>query len=447
MLGFARWLSHPGRVAPVAYLFGWVVGTLVLMSPAATESGESSGFWVAAFTAMSALCITGLAVVDTPSHWSTFGELTIMTLIQVGGLGIMTLTSLIIFSVTRRASLAQLHIAQSETRARTRRGLRSIPARILMLSLAFELVFAVVLTLRFRSYLPDWGAAAYHGMFHAVSAFNNAGFALYPDNLVRFNADPFVMVPICLAIVLGGLGFPVYLEVVERVRGHLPPFWSVHLRLTLYGTVILLVLGFATFAAFEWTNPATLGGQGPMGKFLGALGGSVFPRTAGFNSVDYALVTDETLAVNFGLMMIGGGSGGTAGGLKVTTVAVLLLAVITEVRGHEKTVVGSRKISSSVSRQALAVVVLGTAAVFVGILAISAVSDAPLREDTFEAISAFGTVGLSMNLTPTLPPAAWGVLMGLMYLGRVGPVSVAAALAMTARHRHYELPREDPLVG
>ena len=145
MLGFARWLSHPGRIAPVAYLFGWVVGTLVLMSPAATESGESSGFWVAAFTAMSALCITGLAVVDTPSHWSTFGELTIMTLIQVGGLGIMTLTSLIIFSVTRRASQAQLHIAQSETRARTRRGLRSIPARILMLSLAFELVFAVVL--------------------------------------------------------------------------------------------------------------------------------------------------------------------------------------------------------------------------------------------------------------------------------------------------------------
>ncbi len=186
------------------------------------------------------------------------------------------------------------------------------------------------------------------------------------------------------------------------MRGHLP-FWSVHLRLTLYGTVILLVLGFATFAAFEWTNPATLGGRGSDGEVPGCAG-SVFPRTAGFNSVDYALVTDETLAVDFGLMMIGGGSGGTAGGLKVTTVAVLLLAVITEVRGHEKTVLGSRKISSAVSRQALAVVVLGTAAVFVGILAISAVSDAPLREDTFEAISAFGTVGQSMNLTPTLPP-------------------------------------------
>ena len=180
---------------------------------------------------------------------------------------------------------------------------------------------------------------------------------------------------------------------------------------------------------------------------LGAIGGAVFPRTAGFNSVDYAMVSDETIAVNFGLMMIGGGAGGTAGGLKVTTVAVLLLAVLTEVRGHEKTVFGHRKISSTASRQALAVTVLGTAAVFTGILAISVVSEAPLREDTFEVISAFGTVGLSMNLTPTLPTSAWAVLMTLMFLGRVGPVSVAAALAMTTRHRHYEFPKEDPLVG
>ena len=142
VLGMLRWLAHPGRIAPAAYLVGWAVGTLLLMSPAATESGEPAGFWVAAFTAMSALCITGLAVVDTPSHWSAFGEVAILGLIQVGGLGIMTLTSLIIFSLSRRASLAQLTVAQAETRARTRRGLRAIPIRILVLTLAFELVFA-----------------------------------------------------------------------------------------------------------------------------------------------------------------------------------------------------------------------------------------------------------------------------------------------------------------
>lgn len=442
-----RWLAHPGRVAPVAYLVGWAIGTILLMLPLAAEDGQATGFAEASFTSMSALCITGLAVVDTPTHWSTFGELTILGLIQVGGLGIMTLTSLIIFSVARKASLAQLHMAQSETRARTRHGLRWMPLRIFGLSVLFESVFAVLLTIRYWQLLDDPGDAIYHGIFHSVSAFNNAGFALYSDNLVGFNSDPAIMLPICAAIVVGGLGFPIYFELADHFRHRLSAFWSVHLKLTLLGTVLLLAVGFVTFVVFEWNNPGTLGPQSLTGKILGSIGGAVFPRTAGFNSVDYGLVADETIAVNFGLMMIGGGSGGTAGGLKITTVAVLLLAVITEVRGHETSVFGRRKISSEVTRQALAVTVLATAAVFTGLLIISAVSDAPLREDTFEAISAFGTVGLSMNLTPKLPPSAWAVLEFLMFLGRVGPVSVAAALAVSTRRRRFELPREDPLVG
>ncbi len=442
-----RWISHPGRVAPAAYLAGWVVGTALLMLPAASRDGRGTGIWEASFTAMSALCITGLAVVDTASHWSTFGQVTILMLIQIGGLGIMTLTSLILFSAARNLTVAHVLIAQVETRARSFLGIRTIPARIVTMALVSQAVIAIILTLRFRAYEEGWGAAAYDGVFHAISAYNNAGFALFPDNLIRFNADPWIMLPICLAVVAGGLGYPVYFEIGVRLRQRGRRFWSVHLRLTLIGTGILLVVGFVTFAVFEWGNPATLGPQPWAGKILGAIGGAVFPRTAGFNSVDYGLVADETIAINFGLMMIGGGSGGTAGGLKVTTVAVLILAVITEVRGEEKTVFSNRKVSSAASRQALAVTALGTAAVFTGLLVISAVSDAPLREDTFEAISAFGTVGLSMNLTPALPHAAWGVLMLLMFLGRVGPVSVAAALAMSTRHRRFELPREDPLVG
>lgn len=442
-----RWALHPGRVAPLAYLVGWAVGTVLLMAPAAAEDGRVTGWWEAAFTAMSALCITGLAVVDTPTHWSTFGELVILGLIQVGGLGIMLLTSLIVFSVSRRVSLVQARIAANETRVRSFHGLRGIPARIVWFTLSIEAVVAVLLTVGFRPYLPDWPTAAYHGIFHAVSAFCNAGFALHSTNLMAFNADPWIMLPVCAAIVAGGLGFPVYLELLDRrARGRLH-IWSVHLRITAIGTALLLLVGLATFVFYEWNNPGTLGPQPLAGKILGSVGGAVFPRTAGFNSVDYALVTDETIAINFGLMMIGGGSGGTAGGLKITTVAVLLLAVLTEVLGEEKTVFRNRKISSAASRQALAVTVLATAAVFTGLLIISTVSDAPLREDTFEAISAFGTVGLSMNLTPTLPHAAWAVLMFLMFLGRVGPVSVAAALAVSVRHRHYELPREDPLVG
>lgn len=441
------WWLHPARVAPGAYVLGWLVGSLVLMLPVASEDGTWTGWWEASFTSMSALCITGLAVVDTPTHWSFFGEAAILVLIHVGGFGIMMLASLILFRVSGRPRVSDLLIAGTEARTRGFEGLRGMPARILAMMLVSEAVIAVVLAVRFRSYTDDWGTAVWQGVFHAVSSYNNAGFSLYSSNLIGFNDDPWIMLPICVAIMAGGLGFPVYLELLSRRRGTRRRFWSVHLRLTLIGTAMLLVAGFVTFAAFEWANPATLGAQPWSGKVLGAIGGTVFPRTAGFNSIDYALATDQTLAVNYGLMMIGGGSGGTAGGLKITTVAVLILGVLTEVAGEEKTLFAHRKISSAVQRQALAVVVLSVAAVFTGILLVSSVSHAPLREVTFEVISAFGTVGLSMNLTPTLPHEAWAVLMALMYLGRVGPVSVAAALALRQQHRRYYLPKEDPFVG
>lgn len=441
-----RWLTHPARVAPAGYLVGWCVGTVLLMLPVSSASGKATGWWEASFTAMSALCVTGLAVVDTATYWSVFGQVVILALIHVGGFGIMTLTSLILFSVARRVSRGAANLASAETKARTFQGIRSLPRRIFVIMIAMEAVIAVLLTFAFRRHTDDWGTATWYGVFHAISAFNNAGFALFSTSLVSFNADAFVMLPICAAIVAGGLGFPVYLELlasrVARSRG-----WSVHFRITLIGTAVLLVIGFLTFVVFEWSNPATLGPASWEGKVLGAVGGTVFPRTAGFNSVDYALVSDETIAVNFGLMMIGGGSGGTAGGLRIGTVAVLVLAVLAELRGERDAVFRNRALSGAVARQAFTVVVLATGAVFTGLLLISSFSEAPLREVTFEAISAFGTVGLSMNLTPTLPPAAWGVLMWLMFIGRVGPISVAAALAVTDRHRQFSLPQEDPLVG
>lgn len=398
---------------------------------------------------MSALCITGLNVVDPGSHWTHFGQLVILALIQVGGFGIMTMTSLILFRIAGRVSHTSARVAQTETRSQMQ-GIGRMPWRILRLTLVIEAAIALVLTARFLTLGMDWGMASYRGVFHAISAFNNAGFSLWPDNLISFNSDPWAMLPICVGIILGGLGFPVHLELLRRLRGRPTRARrrpSVHLQLTVIGTGILLLAGFCTFALFEWNNPGTLGPQSLTGKLLGCLGGTVFPRTAGFNSIDYGAINDSTVAVNYGLMMIGGGSAGTAGGLKVATVAVLLLAVATEVSGEQKTVFRGRKISSALTRQALAVTVLGTAAVFVAILVLASVEPAPLHVVTFEAISAFGTVGLSMNLTPTLQPVSLAVVEALMFLGRVGPVSAAAALALHRRPRRYQLPQEDPLVG
>lgn len=440
-------LDRPGRLVPTAYLAGWLAGTGLLLLPAASVEGRHTGWWEASFTSMSALCITGLAVVDTATHWSHFGQVVILGLVQLGGFGIMTLTSMLLFRVVRRVKHRTARLAQAETRS-TIVGVRQIPGRILAMTLLAEGVVMVLLTGRFLNLGVPWPSALWRGLFHSVSAFNNAGFALYSDNLMGFTSDPFVMLPVCAAIVAGGLGFPVYLELLGRHRGlsaRRRP--SVHLQLTVLTTVVLLVVGYLTFVVFEWTNPATLGNQTMSGKLLGALGGAVFPRTAGFNSIDYSQVSDATVAVNFGLMMIGGGAAGTAGGLKVTTVAVLVLAVATEIFGEQKTIFMGRKISSATTRQALAVVTLGTGIVFTAVLALAAREDQPLHALTFEAISAFGTVGLSMNLTPLLHHSSWAVLTALMFLGRVGPATVATALALHDRPRRYEVPEENPLVG
>ncbi|WP_196716614.1 TrkH family potassium uptake protein [Actinomyces trachealis] len=439
-------MLHPARVVPTAYLIGWILGTVLLRLPWCATNQDTT-WWQAAFTSMSALCITGLAVVDTASHWSHLGQAVILLLIQVGGFGIMTLTSMVVFTVTRRVSPTVARIAKEETRSGLK-DFRRLPARILFFSLACEGILALALTLRFmRRGMPS-ETATYHGVFHSISAFNNAGFALYPDNLVGFNQDPWIMVPIGMAIVVGGIGFPVWIELTDRWRGHVRRrLLSVHLRMTLWAYAALLLAGFLAVCLFEWSNPYTLGDQPLSGKLLGAFGGTVFPRTAGFNSIDYGEVTAPTLLVTDVLMMIGGGTAGTAGGLKVTTVAVLLLTVFAEIRGEEVTIVGGRRLSNECVRSALAVAVLGTTVVFTAVLVMAAHEPFALDHLVFEAISAFGTVGLSTGLTARVSHLSWGVLMVLMYLGRVGPVSAAAALAMRARLRRFEYPPEDPLVG
>ena len=427
-------VTHPARIVPLAFLVAVGVGTVLLSLPVATPGPESPPVLTAAFTSVSAVCVTGLTTVDTATYWSPFGQVVIMALIQVGGFGIMTAATLLALLVGGRLRLKSSLVAQAETHTLNIGDVRHVLRRIAVTMLAFEAVIALVLTVRFRvRYDDDWALAAWHGVFHSVSAFNNAGFALYSDNLMGFVDDAWIAFPICVAIIAGGIGFPVLFELRRRWRT--PRLWSVHTRLTVYGSALLLLLGTAAFLALEWANPGTLGPLSPWGKVVGGVTGGVVPRTAGFNSVDYGQITPETMAVNYVLMFIGGGSAGTAGGIKVTTFFLLGYVIWSEVRGERDTNIAHRKIGGGTLRQALTVVLLALGVIAIGTLLILLVTDYALDVVLFEAISAFATVGLSTGITPDLPPAAQLTLMALMYVGRVGTITVGSALALKSRHR------------
>ncbi len=429
------------------YLAAIAAGTALLMLPAATRSHRSPAFIDAAFTAVSAICITGLTTVDTQTYWSPLGQVVIMGLFQVGGFGIVTVASFLTLVATGRISLQASLVAGQELHQRNLSDTFRLPARIAAVMLGVEAVTAAVLTLGFRRYTDDWGTAIWYGIFHAISAFNNAGFALFSNNLMGFVGDPGIVVPICLAIILGGIGFPVLFELARRRRTRGASHWSAHTRLTIYGTLILLGVGILAFALFEWNNPGTIGSM-PVGhKLLAALAGGVFPRTAGFNTIDYGSASESTIGVSYLLMFIGGGSAGTAGGVKVGTVGIVIATVVAEMRGEDQVVIAHRAIPTAVQRSAMAIILLGVVAVGVATLLIVVDTRFTLQEVLFETISAFGTVGLSTGITAQLRPESLVVLMILMYVGRVGTISVGTALAVRARHRRYRLPEEQPIVG
>ncbi|CAI3803597.1 Ktr system potassium uptake protein B [Pseudarthrobacter sp. MM222] len=441
-----RALSHPVRSVPLAFLAVILVGAGLLMLPIARAGDGTDVLMPALFTSVSAVCVTGLTTVDTATFWTPFGQGIILLLIQAGGFGIMTLATLLALLVRKSIGLRGQLVVQSETHTLNLGDVRAVLFRVAKIMVFFEAATAAVLTARFWiAYDRNPATALWHGTFHAVSAFNNAGFSLYSDNLIGLAEDPWIIIPICVAIVAGGLGFPVIIQLFRggmRVRD-----WRVHLRLTIYGSLFLLLAGFALFGAFEWNRSETLGPLTLTGKLLGSLAGSVFPRTAGFNSIDYGAAAPETLMVTNILMFIGGGSAGTAGGIKITTFLVLGFAIWNEVRGRDEVTVAHRSISASTQRQALSVALLGVAAVVGGTLLLLLLTDYGLEKALFESISAFATVGMSTGITFNLPPAAQWVLMALMFTGRIGTVAVASALALSSRPRLYRLPEERPIIG
>ncbi len=430
----------------LAFAGALVVGTALLLLPMSRTGPGRATVVEALFTATSAVCVTGHVVVDTPTYWSPFGHAVILALIQVGGFGIMTLASLLGLLVSRRLGLRTRITAATETRSVGIGDVRSVVTGVVRVSLLFEAATAVVLALRFGlGHDEPAPRAVWLGVFHAVSAFNNAGFALYSDNLIGFATDPWVCLPIAAAVIAGGLGFPVLLQ-LRRELGHLR-LWTMNTRIVLAATGALLVGGTAFVTAMEWDNPGTLGPLDTRGRLLAGFFQAVMPRTAGFNSVDIGAMDPATWLGLDVLMFIGGGPAGTAGGIKVTTFAVLFFIIYTEVRGEGAVNVLGKRLPRSAHRQAITVALVAVAIVVVATLSLMIMTESTLDESLFEVVSAFSTVGLSTGITADLPVAGQLVLVVLMFLGRVGPITLASALALRSRTSLYERPKERPILG
>lgn len=437
---------HPAQAVVLGFALTDLIGTGLLSLPISSRTGEWTGFVDALFTATSAVCVTGLTVLDTATHWSGFGLIVILLLIQLGGLGIMIFASLVGLALARKLTVRSRLNTAAEAKAVGYDDVRGLVRGIVLISLVIEAVTFCFLAPRFAlAYDYSPGDAAWHALFHAVSSFNNAGFALYSDNLIGFAADPWICLPLCGAIILGGLGFPVIMQLRKEFRR--PLHWSMNTKIVLWATGLLLVAGTVYITAFEWTNAATLGAYDPASRLLIGFFHSVQTRTAGFNSVDIGLMRDETWLGMDVLMFIGGGPAGTAGGIKVTTFAVLFFIMATELRGEGAVNIFGKRLSRAVHRQAITVVLMAVAAVMTATIALMAITGMPFDRVLFEAVSAFGTVGLSTGITGQLPQAAEIILVMLMFLGRLGPLTLGSAIALRQRRILYEYPKERPAIG
>ena len=437
---------HPARAVALGFLLAILFGMLLLLLPGARSAGVAAPWHVALFTSVSAVCVTGMAIVDTGSYWSPFGQAAIMVLFQLGGVGLMTAATLLGLMVNRSPRLRTRLMTQTESRTLGLGDVANVAKIVIVVSVVCQLALTLVLMLRLRvGHELDWAGAAWSGLFHAASAFNNAGFSIHADGLVRYAGDGWILVPIMLAIVVGGIGFPVLHDLRHRLRD--PRHWSLHTKLTLVGSAVLIVGGCLAVLLFEWDNARTLGPFSWADKIMNSMFMSVAARTAGFNAVDIGALTRETWAVHYFLMFIGGGSAGTAGGVKVGTVAVLVLLVIAEAKGHADSEAFGRRVGATAQRQAITVLVLGSVVVALGTVILLRMTHLPTDQIIFEVIAAFGSAGLSTGITHELPMAGQLLLALLMFVGRVGTITLATSLVLGERRMPYRYPEEHPIVG
>lgn len=421
----------PAQILVLSFGGVILVGTLLLMLPISSNSREWTSFIDSFFTATSAVCVTGLVVLDTGTYWSLFGKTTILMLIQIGGLGFMTMTTAVAIVLGKKIGLRNRMIMQEALNQFSLAGIIKLTRYVVIATIMIEIVGAFILAFRF---VPDfgWTTGVYFSVFHSVSAFCNAGFDLMGNfqSLTGYAKDPLVSVVVMVLIIIGGLGFAV---IADLTSGKKIKKWSLHTKLVLTITGLLIIFGFLGVFIIEYNNPLTLKDYTFSEKILASLFHSITPRTAGFNTLDIAGISMPTRFLTMVLMFIGGSPGSTAGGIKTTTFGMMILSVIAVFRGRENINFSGRRISKDSINKALAVIFIS--ALFVLVMTFFLLSfeeTLPFEAIFFESLSAFGTVGLSMGITPMIGSAGKIILAMMMFFGRLGPLTIVIAISKKA---------------
>ncbi len=433
-------ILNPPRTLLFLFIIISSLGTILLKLPQATTSPIT---WLDAwFTAISAITVTGLVVVDTGSIYTIFGQVVIMMLIQLGGLGIMSFAVVIFILIGKKIGISQRLLISQALNQKGMGGIIKLVRSLLVFSILIELIGALILSIK---WIPMYGLVKglYAAIFHSISAYNNAGFSIWSDSLSSFVDDPVVNLVITLLFILGGIGFTVLIDLKEKK--HFREL-SLHTKLMVIGSIVINAVAFVVIVILEWNNNGTLGQLSSAGKGWGAFFQAVSPRTAGFNTIDIGSMEEATLFFMIGLMFIGAGSASTGGGIKLTTFIAMLLSVNTFLKGKNEVTIFRKTLAFSIIIKALAITVISTGVVFVGVFILELTQDSPFIVNLFEVVSAFGTVGLSMGLTSSLDVIGKITLIVIMMVGKLGPLTLAFVFS-SKKTPKIRYPEEDVLTG
>ncbi|MCU0641946.1 MAG: TrkH family potassium uptake protein [Candidatus Margulisbacteria bacterium] len=433
---------RPHVIIAFSFFLIILIGGILLSLPAASAGERPTNFLDACFTANSATCVTGLVTLDTGTHWSLFGLIVIMGLMQIGGLGYMTFSTFMLLVFRHKLFISQKLIVKEALNIYSSTDVLAVMRRIFVIVFTIEGLGALIL---FTRWLPEfgWKKGLLYSVFHSISAFNNAGFALPANyaNLMPYVTDPLINLTITTLVIIGGIGFIVIADLLQHKK------FSLHSKVALSASLLLIVLGSVAIFALEHNNPRTLGPLSLSGKAMASYFQAVTPRTAGFNTIDIARVAPATALFMMLLMFIGASPGGTGGGIKTTTFALIIATIWATLKGFKNTVLFNRRVPAETIRRAIAVAFLALALVAVAVFALNNTERFGLMEEAFEVFSAFGTVGLSMGITPGLSSAGKLIIMLVMFIGRVGPLTLLLALAIGQKEPRIKLPKEGISIG
>ncbi|MBN2460141.1 MAG: potassium transporter Trk [Candidatus Cloacimonetes bacterium] len=435
---------------PVFVLFSFFlaifIGTLLLLLPSATVPGEETSLIGGLFTSTSATCVTGLIVYDTGSHFTFFGQMIILFLIQIGGLGIMTVSSAFAIMLGQRLSIKSESVIQNVVGESSKIDMIRLVKNIIAVTFIFELIGALLLYLTFHDRFTQTGEAIYCSVFHSISAFCNAGFCLFKNNLMEFKSNFNINAVITSLIILGGIGFPVLVDIRANIMGGLKlSRFSLHSKIVLTCTLILILAGLVCFFIAEYND--TMKGFSLQDRLFASYFQSVTARTAGFNTIDNSLISKPSVLITIILMFIGASPGSTGGGIKTTAFVIIVVSVLAMLKGYKDVNVFKRKVADDIIRKVMALITASLALLSILIFLLLIIEPFAFERTVFEAFSAFGTVGLSMGITPYMSEAGKMIIILLMYLGRVGPLTLIFAISETKSKSYYSYTEEKIGIG